>query len=207
MKALPPITTDLRAWAQALTRALQLGWPQLEYKNANSSAKNDGAILWDATTETVQVSDDGAFRSLAYADQSYLSATFGPLFINDLPATATTQAQQAFFNTGTAVNLSAIDIGMPRSGRVVGVWMTSDALRTAGTATARVRVAGTGTAFASGAVQLNASALNIAGSVVAYSSGVAFTAGQAVGLEVVSASWGPTTANLALFFTVQFEAF
>lgn len=207
MKSLPPITSDLRAWAQALTRALQLGWPQLEYKNADSSAKNDGALLWDATTETVQVSDDGAFRSLAYADEAYIDATFGPFFINDLPGTATTDAQVSFFNTGTAVSLSSRPPRMPRAGRVIAIYMISDDNRTAGTATAQVSLNGAGTAFNGGAVQLNGTDVNRDSGIVAYSSGVAFTAGQDVGLQVVTSGWTPTTANVTLWMTVRFEAF
>jgi hypothetical protein len=194
----------LRAWAQGLTRKLQEGWSQLEYKNAASSAKNDGAILWDATTETVQVSDDGAFRSLAYVDES---ATLGPFFINDLPGTATTEALIQFFNTGTAVNLVSGGVRMPRVGRVVAIYMVSDANRTAGTATARVVINGAGTAFDGGSVVLDGTNVNRDSGVVAYSSGVSFVAGNDVALEVVTSGWTPTTANITLWMTVRFEPF
>ncbi len=207
MRGLPPVTADLRAWAQGLTRKLQEGWSQLEYKNAASSAKNDGAILWDATTETVQVSDDGAFRSLAYADEAYIDATLGPFFINDLPGTATTNAQVSFFNTGTAVSLLDRSPRMPRAGRVVAIYMISDDNRTAGTAVARVTINGAGTAFDSGSVQLDGTNVNRDSAMVAYSSGVAFAAGNDVGLQVVSSGWTPTTANITLWMTVRFEPF
>ncbi len=39
VRGLPPVTSDVRAWAQALTRKLQEGWSQLEYKNAAAARR------------------------------------------------------------------------------------------------------------------------------------------------------------------------
>jgi hypothetical protein len=130
---------------------------------------------------------------------------YGPFYINDLPASATTAASQGVFNTATAVSQTTRDPRMKTAGRVIGAWITSDDNRVTGTATVRVRVNGTGTDFASGAVQLNATDVNRSSAIVAYASGVAFAANTDVGLEVVSSSWSPTTANIVAFMMVQFE--
>lgn len=62
MRAFPPVTADLKAWAHALTRTLQSGWSRLEYKNADSRASQDGILLWDASG--VVVSSGGAWVAL-----------------------------------------------------------------------------------------------------------------------------------------------
>lgn len=64
MRAFPPVTADLKAWAQALTRTLQAGWSTLEYKNADSRASQDGILLWDASASGVVVSSGGAWVAL-----------------------------------------------------------------------------------------------------------------------------------------------
>jgi hypothetical protein len=145
-------------------------------------------------------------RALGEAN-STITATFGPFFIADLPGTATTQAQSVFYNTSSASNIGNRDIRMPRAGRIVGLVVTSDDDRTAGTATVRARVDGVGAAFDGGSVVLNATDVARSSGLVAYASGVAFTAGQLIGCEVVTSGWTPTTANLSLFVIVQFEAF
>lgn len=136
-----------------------------------------------------------------------LTVTLGPYYINDLPATATTTATSGFFNTGTAVSRSGRPLHMPRAGRVVGMMMQTDAPRTAGTATARVRITGAGTDFDSGSVQLNATNTVSISSFVSYANGVAFTAGDNVACEVVSSGWAPTTSNVNLYVIVMLEPF
>ncbi len=131
---------------------------------------------------------------------------YGPFYINDLPASTTTAAQQGVFNTATAVSQTNRDPRMKTAGRVIGAWITSDDNRVTGTATVRVRINGAGTDFASGAVQLNATDVNRSSAIVSYANGVAFAANTDVGLEVVTSSWSPTTANIVAFMMVQFEA-
>lgn len=135
------------------------------------------------------------------------TATLGPFYINDLAGTATTQATLGYYNTATAVSRATNDIVMGRAGKVIGLIVVSDDARTAGTATARVRIAGSGTAFDSGSVVLDGTNTTSDSSFVAYSSGVTFTAGQTVGCEIVTSGWTPTTANLTVWVVVQFGAF
>jgi len=53
---------------------------------------------------------------------------------------------------------------------------------------------------------LNATDVNRSSAIVSYANGVAFAANTDVGLEVVTSSWSPTTANIVAFMMVQFEA-
>ncbi len=130
---------------------------------------------------------------------------YGPFYINDLPASSSTDGAHGVFNTPTAVRQTNRDPRMGSAGRVIGAWITSDDSRVTGTATVRVRRNGTATDFASGAVQLNATNVNRNSAIVPYASGVAFTAGSDVGLEIVTSSWSPTTANIVAFMMVQFD--
>lgn len=135
--------------------------------------------------------------------------TLGPWFIADIPGSATTQGALMYMNTTTAVSQGTGangDLYMPATGRVVGLFIITDNSRTAGTATARVRIAGTGTAFSSGTVQLNASTTVRNAGFVAFASGVAFTAGQSVGVDVVTSSYTPTTGNVLLYAVVTLDA-
>ena len=81
----------------------------------------------------------------------------------------------------------------------------SDAARTAGTATAKVRVNGTGQTFNGGSVVLDATNTTSDSDLVAHSSGVAVSSGQTVGCEVVTSSWTPTTADLSCWIVVSYD--
>lgn len=133
--------------------------------------------------------------------------TLGPFYINDLPGTATTQAQLGFFNTAVAWNQSTNEPRMPTAGRVVGAILVTDTARTAGTATLQVRVNGTPTAFASGGVVIDGTTTTSNSAFVAYENGVAFTAGQTVGAALVTSGWTPTTADATCWLLVELTPF
>jgi len=65
MKAFPPVTPNLLEWAKSLTRSLAFGWSQLEYKDSDSRATQDGLILWSDTDAAPVVSRSSAFVPLA----------------------------------------------------------------------------------------------------------------------------------------------
>ncbi len=96
---------------------------------------------------------------------------------------------------------------MPRAVRVVAIYMISDA--TGRRALRRRGLPSTGRGRRLTAVRslLDGTNVNRDSGVVAYASGVAFTAGADVGLQVVSSGWTPTTANITLWMTVRFEPF
>jgi hypothetical protein len=133
--------------------------------------------------------------------------TLGPFTINDVATTATTQMRVMFATGATTFSLAPVDPIAARAGRVVGLVLQANDTRTSGTATARVRVAGSGTDFAGGSVQLNGTTLQRTSGMVAYSSGVTFNAGNGLGIEVVTSGWGPTTADFVGWLTVKYEPF
>jgi hypothetical protein len=140
-------------------------------------------------------------------NRSLYQITLGPFYINDLPGTATTQMTLGYFNTATAVSRAGNDPVMEKAGRIVGLILVSDTARSGGTATGRVRVNGAGAAFNAGAVVLDVTLTVSDSSFVAHTSGVSFAAGDRVGIEVTTASWTPTTADLQGFLVVQLNPF
>jgi hypothetical protein len=161
--------------------------------------------LTDVTITSPGVGQVLARGATEFVNVTLVPMTLGPFYINDLPGTATTQATLDYFNTATAQNRNANDIYMERAGTVIGLIVTSDAARTAGTATVRVRVAGVATTFAADAVQLNATRTTSDSAFVDAPAGVAFTAGQTIGVAVVTSGWTPTTANLRIQMVVGMQ--
>ena len=185
--------------------------------------RTDGTIAYVGLVGTaIQVGDAGTLSQIQTIDFAgdYFTATesptteaniglkwpytigIGPFFINDLPGSATTQMNMGYFNTATAVSQAATDAFIPVNGVIVGGILQSDTPRTAGTATFRVRLSGTGTAFNGGSIVLDASHTFSHSQFVAPSNGVAVTAGQRVGIEITTSGWTPTTANLAAWVYV-----
>jgi hypothetical protein len=136
-----------------------------------------------------------------------MTVTLGPFHINDLPGTATTQATLGYFNTATALSRNGNDMRISLAGRVVGLIINSDAARTAGTATARVRVAGVGTTFDGGNAVLNAIRTQTNSSFVSFGNGVAFAANDLIGADVVTSGWTPTTADVNVYVVVMLTPF
>lgn len=131
--------------------------------------------------------------------------TLGPYYINDLAGSATTQATLGFFNAPTALSRGSFDQPVRANAHVVGLRVIADATRSGGTATANVRIDGTGTTFHSDSVVLDATNTTGDSDMVAHASGLAVTAGQTVGCELVTSSWTPTTADIACWITVSYD--
>jgi len=132
--------------------------------------------------------------------------TFGPLVRNDLAANATATLQAGFFNDATALSQSTGAIYIPRNGEIVGIYATTDANRTSGTATIQAVVDGTPVTLDGGATCVIDGTNTRRHSVhVANGDGEDVTAGQRVELQVVTSSWGPTTANLVGWVAVRLD--
>ncbi len=164
--------------------------------------------LTDLTDVTITSSAEG--QSLVrgateFINQTLMTVTLGPFKINDMAGTATTDAGLGYFNTATAVSRSTNEIKMQTAGRVVGAIITSDAARTAGTATVAVEVNNGTQAFNSGAVALDATNTTSDSSFVAWGSGVSFNAGDTLGAEVTTSGWTPTTANFSIWLVVMLK--
>ena len=136
-----------------------------------------------------------------------MTITLGPFHINGLAGTATTDATLGYFTNTTAVARSGNEVRMDLAGRIVGMIVTSDAARTAGTATVAAEVDSATQAFNGGAVQLNATQTTSDSSFVSFANGVAFTAGQTIGAEVTTSGWTLTTADLSVFIVVMLTPF
>jgi len=67
-RVLPPVSPDLRQWAEAMRRYLGRALDQLGYRNAASSASENGALLWDNKNGYPVVSLDGEFRQIIIAN-------------------------------------------------------------------------------------------------------------------------------------------
>lgn len=68
MRVVPPITPDMRQWAENMRRFLGRALDQLGFKKANSSADENGILLWDNTNGYPVVSKDGVWRQIVLAD-------------------------------------------------------------------------------------------------------------------------------------------
>jgi hypothetical protein len=179
--------------------------------SAGTPAEGNHAHDLDALSDVV-ISSPTAGEVLAYDGSDWGSRhrytfTLGPFFINDLPGTATTQMALGVFNTATAVAQTTNEPRMRANGRVVGLVIVSDAARLTGTATARVRLAGSGTTFNGGAVVLDGTFTTSNSSLVAHTSGGSFGNGDTIGMDIVTSSWTPTTANLTGWLIVSLDPF
>jgi hypothetical protein len=170
-----------------------------------SGALNDLTdVVVSSPTSGQVVAHDGT----DWDNRTIIQMTLGPFHINDLPGTATTQATILYFTAATAVAKAGNDFVMDRAGRIIGVLITADAARTAGTATVRVRVNGTGAAFNAGACALTAAPNTVSdSSFVSFANGVSFAATDRIGMEVTTSGWTPTTADIQTLMVVQLDPF
>lgn len=67
-RVVPPITADLRQWAENIRRYLGRALDQLAAKDASASASDDGVLLWDRENGYPVVSYDGEWRQLVLAN-------------------------------------------------------------------------------------------------------------------------------------------
>jgi hypothetical protein len=178
----------------------------LTVEDGTTSVSPVDTVVFDGAT----VTDDGGGQvtvaiETGAAGEGHTTFAIGPFHISNLPATATTQA--LFMFAGAALGGSSqSEARMLAAGRVVGIIMNSNESRTSGTATARVRIAGTGTDFDGGSVVLDASSTVRDSAFVARSAGVAFAAATAIGVEVVTSGWAPTSADLSIWLVVSLDA-
>ena len=75
MIGLPQIGAEWREWALAMTRALQRGWSQLDFKRTDARATQDGLLLWDAAQGLPVVSRAGAYVAIGIRVDAPASAT------------------------------------------------------------------------------------------------------------------------------------
>ena len=106
-RMLPPITLDMRQWAENMRRYLGRALDQLGFKDAAASASEDGVLLWDATNGYPVVSKNGEWRQVVLEDGQYS----GGITTNQTAASANT----AYPLTYTASITEGITNGTPAS--------------------------------------------------------------------------------------------
>lgn len=106
-RMLPPITLDMRQWAENMRRYLGRALDQLGFKDASASASEDGVLLWDATNGYPVVSKNGEWRQIVLEDGQYS----GGITTNQTAALADT----AYPLTYTASITEGITNGTPAS--------------------------------------------------------------------------------------------
>lgn len=107
-RILPPVTADVRLWAENMRRYLGRALDQLGFKDASASASENGVLLWDNASGYPVVSKDGVWRQIVLAD--------GYAFLgqdNDVTSAAANTAYAITYDTPPMA--SGISLGTPAS--------------------------------------------------------------------------------------------
>jgi len=70
-RVLPPVTLDIKQWAENMRRYLGRALDQLGFKDASSSAAENGVLLWDNANGYPVVSKNGVWRQIVLEDGQY----------------------------------------------------------------------------------------------------------------------------------------
>jgi hypothetical protein len=70
-RILPPITLDIKQWAENMRRYLGRALDQLGFKETYSSASENGVMLWDNVSGYPVVSKNGEWRQVVLEDGQY----------------------------------------------------------------------------------------------------------------------------------------
>lgn len=198
-----PLDADLTALAALSTTGIVARTAANTYvpRTITGTANQVGVTNGDGVSGVPTIALDAAItKFIGY------TVTYGPYFLNDVPGTATTQADLMMFNTTTAVSLTTNEIRAGRVCTVVGMAMVADAARATGSAKARLRLSGVDTAFNSDACLLDATLTTQVTSIVTDpASGVAIASGGTrLGVNIVTSGWTPITANVAVWIIVLY---
>jgi hypothetical protein len=149
-------------------------------------------------------------REMAFAPPSApinYYTTWGPWILNDVPASATTTGKLMTMDTATTIKQSASGIRAGRTGEIIGVSVSADTGRTAGTLIVRPEVGGTSYVFDGDSVTLTSSPSTRMTSFVDPGAGVAIASGSdELSVNFVTSGWAPTTANVCAWLIVRYDA-
>jgi len=136
-RVLPPVTLDIKQWAENMRRYLGRALDQLNFKDASASASEDGVLLWDATNGYPVVSKNGVWRQVVLANgvahleitsdvTAASSNTAYPLTFSimagSVGVTLGTPASRIVFTEGGAYTLSFTAQTHSSSGSTVNFW-------------------------------------------------------------------------------------
>lgn len=132
----------------------------------------------------------------------HVTKTFGPYYLNDVPATDSPTLSLGYFNAPTAVSQNSTNkIRVGANCHVVGLSIITDDARTSGTATAYVN-----------ATNINATACSLDATytisrdvVCTHDQGIALSAGDTITVAIDTSGWAPTTANIQVWVTVSYD--
>lgn len=171
-------------------------------------ATQEGQLIYQRTSTTTGRFYGARFRTGGSYEWQVLGGGYlfalPPLYIHDLTGTGTTEANPAFWDADTTSTIATSRrLRMGKAGSVVGAFIATDDARTAGTATLKVLVNSTAFDFNSGSVVLDGTTTLSKSDFVHASAGVAFSANNTLGIQVVTSGWTPTTANIVAGLWVQ----
>jgi hypothetical protein len=114
-RIIPPYTSDAKAWAENIRRYLARALDQLGARDANTTAAEDGVLLWDRENKYPVVSLDGEWRQLVIANGfAFLTQD------DDITAAASDTAYPIVFDAPMAGFADGISLGAsPNESRII----------------------------------------------------------------------------------------
>ena len=106
-RILPPLSPDIRQWAENLRRYLGRALNQLDARDASASASENGVLLWDNALGYPVVSKNGEWRQIVLEDGRYAGG-----ITTDQTAAATNTAYALTYTSSAA---DGITNGTPAS--------------------------------------------------------------------------------------------
>jgi hypothetical protein len=143
----------------------------------------------------------------SFANLTWITANLGPFYTFN--TAGSTSVQFGIIEptaSGTQV-ITIQDYYAGLAGRVVGMYLNSNADWTAGTATGRVYLDGVAQTFAAGACVLSTTNRRRHSAFVSFANGLAFTATQRIGMGITTSGWTPTTADFNGLLVVAYTPF
>jgi hypothetical protein len=163
---------------------------------------SDAAVSSLATGQVLASANGTSFANL-----TVINATLGPFFTFNQAGSASVQFGLIEPTASGTQVITIADYYAGLAGRVVGMYLNSNADWTAGTATGRVYIDGAVQTFASGACVLSTTNRRRHSAFTSFANGLAFTAGQRIGMGCTTASWTPTTADFHGLLVVAYTPF
>jgi hypothetical protein len=163
-----------------------------------------GKIVYEPTTGVWVANADEWTLVSGAAPTTFV---LGPWYVSDVPGTASTEMVLLYTTSSVAMEEGGAgfnDLTMPADGAVLGAFLVVGEARTAGTATLRLRINTVDTAFLAGAVVLDGT--NTTRDSVFDETGLAFSAGDEIGLNLTTSGWTPTTAHATAWLLCSFGA-
>ncbi len=178
---------------------------------SGTPAANDvGKIVYEPTTG-VYVANADEWVLVGATPDPATTFNLGPWYRGDaLSGTGTHELELGYIDGAGGIDGGTLGAStenafrMAEDGAVIGAFVMTDSARLGGTATISVLLSGVDTAFATGAVVLDGT--NTLRSSAFDSTGVAFVAGDTIGVRLTTVGYTPTLGDLTAFLIVRYGA-